>query len=158
MTKNASKKTSSRRTKKVAKKATRKAPKARKAVKTKRQEREGYHLPVRSEDEQFEGVSEDLLDAWVRLRSFLMALGPQESHTSHKSIMFGRETCYTFVRPKKSFLEVTFFLASSVDSEIVSKVTAVSKKKFSHVVKVTHSDQIERPLTDWLKEAYRQAE
>src|SRR5438309_1531818 len=102
-------------------------------------EREGYHLPVRSEEEQLEGLSDDLVEAWLRLRSHLLGLGEQESHTSHRSIMFARKTCYAFVRPKKSFLELNFFLPEPKDSELIRKVTAVSKMKFVHIVQLTHA-------------------
>lgn len=117
-------------------------------------DRENYHLPVRSEEEQLEGLSEDLKEAWTKLRSFLLSLGEQGSHTSHKSIMFNRKTCYAFVRPKKSFIELNFFLPKSVDSPLVKKSSAVSKTKYVNIVPIIHADQVEEPITDWLREAY----
>jgi hypothetical protein len=33
-------------------------------------------------------------------------------------------------------------------------VQASSKTKFAHMLKVTHRDQVEAPITDWLAEAY----
>src|SRR5690349_2280394 len=72
--------------------------------------REGYHLPVRSEQEQFEDLPEDLQDAWAALKANLLGLGEQELRHSHRSIMFARKTCYAFVRPKKAFIELNFFL------------------------------------------------
>lgn len=72
--------------------------------------REGFHLPVRSEQEQFQGLSDDLQDAWAALKIHLLALGEQEFRTSHRSIMFARKTCYAFVRPKKAFIELNFWV------------------------------------------------
>jgi hypothetical protein len=125
------------------------SPKARERIM-----REGYHLPVRSEQEQFEGLSEELQDAWARLRATLLGLGEQELRTSHRSIMFARKTCYAFVRPKKKFIELNFFLPHALDSEFLKKVSPASKTKWTHVLHLTHSDQIENPLTGWLREAF----
>lgn len=125
------------------------SPKAQERIK-----REGYHLPTRSEQEQFEGLSEDLQDTWKYLRRFLMSLGEQEVRTSHRSIMFARKTCYVFVRPKKAFIELNFFLLKALKSEFIKKVTPVSKTKWVHVMQLTHSDQVDEPLTDWIREAF----
>jgi len=119
--------------------------------------REGYHLPVRAEEEQLAVLSDELLDAWKKLRKFLVSLGEQRIHTSHRSIMFSRKTCYAFARPKKSFVEVNFFLPTALDSELLKKVTAVSKVKSVHVMQLVHEDQVDEPLTDWLREAYERS-
>lgn len=115
---------------------------------------EGYHLPVQSEQEQIQKLSEELQEAWAVLKGHLLALGTQEMRTSHRSIMFARKTCYAFVRPKKAFIELNFFLPRALDSEYLKKVDAVSKTKWVHILHLTHSDQIDRPLTDWIREAF----
>jgi hypothetical protein len=125
------------------------SPKAQERIK-----REGYHLPVRSEQEQFENLSEDLQDAWAALRIHLLSLGEQELRTSHRSIMFARKTCYAFVRPKKKFIELNFFLPKALKSELIKKVNPASKTKWVHVMHFTHSDQVDWPLTDWILEAF----
>ena len=50
-------------------------------------------------------LSEDLRDAWERLRETAVSLGDQRIYASHKSIMFSRKSCHFFVRPKKRFLD-----------------------------------------------------
>ena len=55
-------------------------------------------------------LSDDLLDAWERLRDTAVSLGEQRIYASHKSIMFSRKSCYFFVRPKRESLEVCIFL------------------------------------------------
>jgi hypothetical protein len=55
-------------------------------------------------------LPEDLREAWERLRETAADLGDQRIYASHNSIMFSRKSCYCFVRPKKSFLEVCVFL------------------------------------------------
>ena len=61
-------------------------------------------------------LSEDLQEAYERLRESAMELGEQRVYASHHSIMFARKACYFFVRPKKSFLEVCLFLGRPVKS------------------------------------------
>lgn len=111
-------------------------------------------MPVRSEQEQVAVLSEELQDAWGALRVFLLSLGEQELRTSHRSIMFARKTCYAFVRPKKAFIEVNFFMPRALRSEFLKKVEAVSKTKWVHVLALTHPDQVESPLMDWIQEAF----
>jgi hypothetical protein len=99
-------------------------------------------------------LSEDLMDAWERLRETASSFGPQRIYASHQSIMFSRKACYFFVRPKKAYLEIWFFLGRTIKHKLVRKSQATSKVKTGHMVRVTHRDEVESPITDWLKEAY----
>ncbi|PYS22893.1 MAG: hypothetical protein DMG11_26125 [Acidobacteria bacterium] len=69
--------------------------------------------------------------------------------------MFSRKACYFFVRPKKKVLEVWFFLGRTLKTPLVRKTQKASKLKVAHMAHVTHRDQVEPPLTDWLKEAFQ---
>jgi hypothetical protein len=100
------------------------------------------------------GLSEDLMDAWERLRETASSFGEQRIYASHNSIMFSRKACYFFVRPKKKLLEVWFFLGRTLKTPLVRKTMQSSKVKVAHLVHVTHRDYVEAPLTDWLKEAF----
>jgi hypothetical protein len=99
-------------------------------------------------------LSEDLQDAYQRLRETAAEFGEQRIYASHSSIMFARKACYFFVRPKRSFLEVCFFLTRAVKAPQIKKAVASSKVKTAHIVQVRHRDEVEAPLTDWLREAY----
>ena len=68
--------------------------------------------------------------------------------------MFSRKSCYFFVRPKKSFLEVCVFLGRTVKAKQVRRVDHSSKSKVVHVIQIRHRDEVEAPITRWLKEAY----
>ena len=99
-------------------------------------------------------LPEDLQDAWERLRETAAAFGPQRIYASHKSIMFSRKACYFFVRPRMTALEVCFFLGRSVKARQVRRAMPASRAKIAHIVHVKHRDEVEPPVTDWLKEAY----
>ena len=99
-------------------------------------------------------LSEDLRDAWERLRDTAAAFGEQRIYASHSSIMFSRKSCYFFVRPKRSYLEVCVFLGRTVKAPQVRKVVESSKTKRVHILRITHRDEVEAPITDWLQEAY----
>ena len=99
-------------------------------------------------------LSEDLQEAYERLRESAMELGEQRVYASHHSIMFARKACYFFVRPKKSFLEVCLFLGRPVKSPQIKRVENPSRAKVANLVHVRHRDEVEAPLTDWLREAY----
>jgi len=99
-------------------------------------------------------LSEDLREAWERLRETAVELGEQRIYASHSSIMFSRKACYFFVRPKRTFLEVCIFLGRAVKHPRIRRVDRSSKTKFFHIVQIRHRDEVEPPVTDWLREAY----
>jgi hypothetical protein len=99
-------------------------------------------------------LSEDLQEAWERLRETAVAFGEQRIYASHKSIMFSRKSCYFFVRPKKNFLEVCVFLDRALKTPLVRRVDQSSKSKVVHVLHIRHRDEVESPITDWLHDAY----
>jgi hypothetical protein len=99
-------------------------------------------------------LSEDLQDAWDRLRETAVAFGEQRIYASHNSIMFSRKSCYSFVRPKKSVLEVCIFLGRALNAPQVRRVVRASKSKIAHIIHLRHRDEVEPPITDWLREAY----
>ena len=99
-------------------------------------------------------LSDDLREAWERLREATADFGEQRIYASHKSIMFAKKTCYFFVRPKRNFLEVCVFLSRALKHPRIRKVDQSSGSKFYHLIQVRHRDEVEAPLTDWLREAF----
>lgn len=100
-------------------------------------------------------LSEELLDAWRKIKSFSLSLGDQRMYASGKAIMFSKKTCFFFVRPKKSYLEVVLFLADSKKRKNFKSVTPVSRVKYAHAFKLIHADQLEGALTDAIRESYQ---
>jgi hypothetical protein len=99
-------------------------------------------------------LSEDLQDAWERLRETAVSFGDQRIYASHKSIMFSRKSCYFFVRPKKQYLELCVFLGRALKAPQVRRLDRASKSKIVHFIHIRHRDEVEAPVTDWLLEAY----
>jgi hypothetical protein len=99
-------------------------------------------------------LSDDLRDAWERLRETAVSFGDQRIYASHKSIMFSRKSCYFFVRPKRNFLELCVFLGRTLKTPQVRRVDRASKSKIYHIIHIKHRDEVEAPITDWLREAY----
>ena len=99
-------------------------------------------------------LSEELQDAWQRLRETAADLGEQRIYASGTCIMFSRESCYFFVRPKRSSLEVCLFLGRELKAPQVRRAERTSKTKVANILKITHRDEVEPPITNWLREAY----
>jgi hypothetical protein len=99
-------------------------------------------------------LSEDLKDAWERLRETAAAFGDQRIYASGTAIMFSRKSCYFFVRPKRSFLQVCVFLGRAVRAPQVRRVERKSASKLVNIIHITHRDEVESPCVDWLREAY----
>src|SRR5918996_549740 len=81
-------------------------------------------------------LPDDLREAYKRLRETAISFGDQRIYASHKSIMFSRKSCYFFVRPKKSFLEVCMFLGRALQAPQVRRVDRASKAKFVHFIQI----------------------
>ena len=103
-------------------------------------------------------LSEDLRDAWERLRETVTDFGEQRIYASHHSIMFSRKACYFFVRPKRNFLEVCVFLPRALRAPQVRRAVPSSKTKVANLIQLRHRDEVESPITDWLREAYEYSE
>jgi hypothetical protein len=100
-----------------------------------------------------DGLDDDLREAWHKLRAFAVSLGAQRVYASAFSIMFSKKVCYFFVRPRKTFLEVWIFLPRKIEG-LRSMHGATKKVKYCNLFKAVHADQIEAPLTDWIREAF----
>ncbi len=112
-----------------------------------------YHKNLNvTEDFLIRDLSEDLQEAWQKLRSFGESLKPQKIYASHNSIMFSKKVCCFFVRPKKSFLEVWIFLPKKVAG--LKSMQSGKKEKYCNLFKLIHADQVEEPLTDWIRESF----
>lgn len=103
-------------------------------------------------------LSEGLRDAWERLRETAASFGDQRIYASHKCIMFSRKACYFFVRPKRSVLEICFFLGRTLKAPQVRRTDRASQSKIVHIVHIRHRDEVEAPITDWLLEAYESSD
>ena len=68
--------------------------------------------------------------------------------------MFSRVSCYFFVRPKRTLLELCVFLGRTVHAPQVRRVVRASKVKVAHSIQIRHRDEVEAPITNWLEEAY----
>jgi hypothetical protein len=99
-------------------------------------------------------LSQDLKDAYDRVREAAADFGEQRIYASGSCIMFSRTSCYFFVRPKRNWLELAVFLPRAVKSPLVKRVEPKSKVKTANIIRITHRDEVEEPLTDWLREAY----
>ena len=106
-----------------------------------------------TEAELIDGLDEDLRDAWQKLRAFAAGLGTQRIYASALSIMFSKKVCYFYVRPRKTFLELWIFLPREIEG-LISMHGPTKKVRYCNRFKVVHGDQIEEPLTDWLREAF----
>lgn len=52
------------------------------------------------------------------------------------------------------FLEVCLFLGRTIKAPQIRRARRTSKVKVAHTVHIRHRDQVEAPVTEWLREAY----
>ena len=88
-------------------------------------------------------LSEDLREAWERLRETAVEFGEQRIYASHHSIMFARKPA-TSSCGRRQPARIVFFVGRAVKSPLVPKFVAPRIRK-AHVVHIVHRDQIGRP-------------
>jgi len=100
------------------------------------------------------GLSDELRDAWFKMKDFNLSLAhEQRIYASTKSVMFATDRCYSFLRPKKKYIELCFFLHHKLDEKDI-KIQQSSAHKYTHTLRLVHSDQVEEPLTSWIEESF----
>lgn len=50
------------------------------------------------------------------------------------------------------------FLGRAVQAPQVRRVVRSSKSKLAHLIRIRHRDEVEAPITDWLREAYERSD
>jgi hypothetical protein len=98
-------------------------------------------------------ASDDLREAYDRLRETAEDFGEQRIYASHHCIMFARKACYFFVRPRRDSLELCVFLGRAIRAPQIKKAMPSSKTKTAHLIRIRHRDEVEAPITDWLPAA-----
>jgi len=102
-----------------------------------------------------EDLPEDLRDAWERLRESAAEIGDDlRIYASGTAIMFSRKSCCFFVRPRRKDLQLCVFLDRAIRAPQVRRAERRSTSKVVNIIHITHRDQVEAPITDWLREAY----
>ena len=100
-------------------------------------------------------LSEDLQDAWERLRETAASFGEQRIYASHKSIMFVAQVLLLLRAPEEELprsLRVPGPPARRAPQ--VRRVDRASASKLAHLFRIGHRDEVEAPITGWLQEAY----
>jgi hypothetical protein len=99
-------------------------------------------------------LPDELHEAWERIRQTAVEFGDQRIYASGTAIMFSRKSCYFFVRPRRTSLEVCVFLGRALRAPQVRRVEPRTASKFVNFLHITHRDEVEPPITDWLREAF----
>src|SRR5688572_23602187 len=107
-----------------------------------------------TEEARTRDLPEHLREAWERLRETAAAFGEQRIYASLNSIMCSRKAGYFFVPPKMTRLEVCIFLGRKLGGPQVRRTMPASRTKVANMLYVTHRDEVEAPVTEWLREAY----
>ena len=58
------------------------------------------------------------------------------------------------MRPKRNFLELCVFLGRKLKAPQVRRSDRASASKVYHIIHIKLRDEVEAPITDWLREAY----
>jgi hypothetical protein len=93
-----------------------------------------------------------------QLVSVLRNFGPVEEDPKKTSIHLNRKSALAGVETRKDCLLLNIKSDHSIQSPRVVKAEQVSAKRFHHKVRISSSNDFDKELSDWLKEAYELSE
>ena len=97
-------------------------------------------------------LSEDLRDAYERLRESASELGEQRIYASHHSIMFARRSCYCLRPAEAQSWNCASSSAARVDTPPVQRTASgPSTLKVAHLIDVRHHDEVRRADVESLR-------
>ena len=99
-------------------------------------------------------LSEDLQDAYARLRETAVEFGEQRIYASHTRSCSRARPVTFWSSPSAITSSSGCSSAAPIKAPQIRKVVESSKVKRAHLIHIRHRDEVEAPLTDWMREAY----
>jgi|SRR6516225_10773530 len=113
------------------------------------------HRLVRKED-VFEKRPQHLEKIFEKIVSIVKPLGDFRQETVASDVIyFKTSSTFLAVKVKADHLEVEFFLDHLESQPPVAKWLQTSAHRFVHVVAVDHPEDVDKRLTDWIKNSYQ---
>ena len=105
-------------------------------------------------DALFTGKDAVVQAIYTRLLEALRTLGPFQEEPKKTSIHLSRTASFAGVHPRKSYLYLNIRTDALIESPRIVKSEQVSKNRFHNELKLSSSDEIDKELLGWLKDAY----
>jgi hypothetical protein len=90
-----------------------------------------------------------------RITAVLDPLGPVHISYVENAILIAASSTFLAIKPKKDHVAIEFLLDHEVTEFPIYKTVRVSKNKVAHFIKLDSTEDIDKPVTGWLTEAYR---
>ncbi len=94
-----------------------------------------------------------LRELYKQLVAAIKPLGPLREETK-TSVHLVRKSAFAGVHPRKERLNRTIKAAQPIRSPRIYRSEQVSKSRWHHEVKISSSQELDRELLSWLREAY----
>jgi hypothetical protein len=105
----------------------------------------------------FQGKEAHLIDLYYELIKRIRPAGIFTETTSRKAITLyaSSKKAFLIIEPKKSFLDIYFFLNRREDEFPIFKIAQVSRNKFAHYIRIQSPADIDRQVITWARQAYQ---
>lgn len=110
---------------------------------------ERYELP-----DVFAGKSPRVRKLFDRFRAMVERCGPAKQLVYRDKIGYMVRVRFAGAVPKKNWLIVGFWLSRRIESPRFFKVETISPNVHAHALRITDTDQLDREVAGWIKEAY----
>jgi hypothetical protein len=111
-------------------------------------------LPGNSVDESFAGQPPEHRAAYDAIARHLRSLGPFHEDAVQVGVFLKRDRTLAEVRPRVRSVSLELVLDRVVDHPRISRRIPISGGRAVHCILLTHPDQVDDQVRDWLTEAY----
>ena len=126
-------------------------PSCKRSFKHKNQEHSCVSVNI---DEHFKNKEPRILRLYHTLMNQVSQFGDVSVSPAKNAILIKNESTFLAIKPKKSWIDVEFFLRQPVDELPVHKIVRASKNRVVHFVRLEKSKEISEKLLNWLRESY----
>lgn len=105
--------------------------------------------------DQLKGQSADVLGIYDRIIRAVDALGPYTFSPIKDYIMLKNESTFLTIKPRKKYLDISFFLATQTEEFPVFKSLPRSKHRVLHAARLEKPSDVSKPVVAWIKESYQ---
>jgi hypothetical protein len=102
----------------------------------------------------FAGGDQAVRATYDRLLEALRAIGPFTEEPKKTSIHLARATGFAGVHPRKRSLTLNLRTDHPIASPRIARAEQVSRQRYHNELKLTHPEEIDAELLDWLRQAY----
>lgn len=113
-----------------------------------------HHCERTTAAAQLKNQPEFILEIYKRILDAVKKVGPFSVSPIKDYIMLKHKSTFLTIKPRKKYLDITFFLAEKTEDFPVYKSFQRSKNRVTHGARFENPEGITRTVLGWIKQSY----